>query len=466
MYSALEKLYGLKLFDGLITEDRIPVRFKDNAIAYAESLKPVEPETPETPDVSPEGPETDSEKPSTDDKDNTQEPDKTPETDNSGSNESILANTELVDVVTNENGEGTAKGFTCDFKSETMPELSTDWKIELKHDDKLLSTTSVKTTSSHIGKKIGTIFIRWTGDDNASGTWSTAVNSEIITLEDRPNKMIIIVGKDTKEFTFETVDGGCSFETIVNEYSKPAEFNLVEAIANAEDCSVITLTGNVHLSEPISVNKTLTINLNGHNITSDTSVIYIKSSNGNLSIIGNGNITAGSGGDYFAARAATGKLNIAGGTWSVGADAEGQGNSCIYASGSGEINISGGEFSTDAAYNDKYFVLNRKNGSDSTIVVTGGLFHDYNPADGDDNDGGNFVAVGYTSVFNEEKQAWEIVPAVNNTTAEDNSETEETVVEDNQSEIVDDSTTETTSSEIEETVTEETLVENETEVTE
>lgn len=406
MYSALEKLYGLKLYEGLITEDRIPDRFKENAIAYANSLRPAEPEKPDTPDVSPEGPETDSEKPSTSDKNDTQEPDKTPETDNSGSNESVLINAELVNVVTNENSEGTAKGFTCDFKSETLPELSTDWKIELKCDDKLLSTTSVKATSSHIGKKIGTMFIRWTGDDNTSGTWSTTVNSEIITLEDRPNKMIMTVGKDTKEFTFEIIDGGCSFENIVTEYSKPKEFNLVEAIANADDCSTITLTSDAHLIEPISVNKTLTINLNGHNITSDTSVIYIKSSNGNLSIVGNGNITAGSGGDYFAARAATGLLNIHGGVWTVGPDANGAGNSCIYASGSGKINITSGDFSTAAAYNDKYFVLNKKNNSDSVINVTGGTFHNYNPAEGDDANGGNFVADGYISTYNETDNAW------------------------------------------------------------
>ena len=367
MYSALEKLYGLKLFDGLITEDRIPVRFKDNAIAYAESLKPVEPEEPETietPDNSempeettPETPESDSETTSEDSNENTQTSEETPKTDESETNEDT---------------------------SETVTD-----------------SESEKTD-----------------------------NTETETEEPKPT------------------------------------FDLVSALSAVEAGSTVTLTEDVHLTEDFSVNKAVTVDLNGHNITSDASVIYLRSANADLTVVGEGNITAGSGGDYFAARAATGKLNIAGGTWSVGADAEGQGNSCIYASGSGEINISGGEFSTDTAYNDKYFVLNRKNGSDSTIVVTGGLFHDYNPADGDDNDGGNFVAVGYTSVFNEEKQAWEIVPAVDNTIAEDNSETEETVVEDNQSEIVEDSTTETTSSEIEETVTEETLVENETEVTE
>lgn len=37
-YTALEKLYGLKLYEGEITENRIPIRHRANAIAYAISL--------------------------------------------------------------------------------------------------------------------------------------------------------------------------------------------------------------------------------------------------------------------------------------------------------------------------------------------------------------------------------------------------------------------------------------------
>lgn len=36
--SAIEKLYGLKLYQGLITEKKIPMRYRENAIAYAEEL--------------------------------------------------------------------------------------------------------------------------------------------------------------------------------------------------------------------------------------------------------------------------------------------------------------------------------------------------------------------------------------------------------------------------------------------
>ena len=37
-YTALEKLYGLKLYKGEITEERIPTRHRANAITYAKSL--------------------------------------------------------------------------------------------------------------------------------------------------------------------------------------------------------------------------------------------------------------------------------------------------------------------------------------------------------------------------------------------------------------------------------------------
>ena len=39
MFTALEKLYGLKLHDGVIVVENIPDKFKEKAIAYSETLK-------------------------------------------------------------------------------------------------------------------------------------------------------------------------------------------------------------------------------------------------------------------------------------------------------------------------------------------------------------------------------------------------------------------------------------------
>lgn len=36
--SAIERLYGLKLYQGIITENKIPAKYRENAIAYAKEL--------------------------------------------------------------------------------------------------------------------------------------------------------------------------------------------------------------------------------------------------------------------------------------------------------------------------------------------------------------------------------------------------------------------------------------------
>lgn len=228
-------------------------------------------------------------------------------------------------------------------------------------------------------------------------------------INDEEDNKEIDEENQTSDENFETSDEIENIEN--NEENIENSFNLQEILNNAQSGDTIILSEDVNLTEEISTNKTITIDLNGHNITSNTNVIYLRSPNADLAIIGEGNIRAGSGGDYFAARVQTGKLTIYGGNWSVGSDASENGNSCIYASGSGEIIIKGGTFSTDVPYNDKYYVLNRKNGSTSTIIVYGGLFYNYNPEDGDDADGGNFIADGYKSVFNEEMQAWQVIIA-------------------------------------------------------
>ena len=89
-------------------------------------------------------------------------------------------------------------------------------------------------------------------------------------------------------------------------------------------------------------------------------------------------------------------VTIKGGTFTVGADANGYGNSVIE-SFDGNIVIEGGFFYTDYAYSNFYYVLNQNN-NPGTITVKGGTFVNYDPSKGDDNLGGNFVADGYKVV--------------------------------------------------------------------
>ena len=114
----------------------------------------------------------------------------------------------------------------------------------------------------------------------------------------------------------------------------------------------------------------------------------------NVTITG-GVFDGGSGGDNQCIHVADGAtVTIKGGTFTVGSDANGNGNSVIESS-NGNIIIEGGFFKTDYSYGGKYYVLNQNNKKPGTITVRGGTFVNYDPSKGDDNLGGNFVAKGY-----------------------------------------------------------------------
>lgn len=158
------------------------------------------------------------------------------------------------------------------------------------------------------------------------------------------------------------------------------------------------LTEDVELTEMISVpaGKEVVLNLNGKSIknTGRSEAIRI---NGTLKIEGDGTVDGGEGGNNKAVLVANGgELVINGGTFTVGRDADNAGNTCIETWG-GNVEIYGGCFRTDVDWNGWYYVLNQKNQQPGTITVYGGRFEKYNPADGDDNLHGTFLAPGYKS---------------------------------------------------------------------
>ena len=74
--------------------------------------------------------------------------------------------------------------------------------------------------------------------------------------------------------------------------------------------------------------------------------------------------------------------------------------SCIYAqTDNAKVIINGGYFKCAAPYNGLYYVINAKNGTHPTIIVNGGQFENYDPATGDDADGGNYLGEGKVSVL-------------------------------------------------------------------
>ena len=77
----------------------------------------------------------------------------------------------------------------------------------------------------------------------------------------------------------------------------------------------------------------------------------------------------------------------------------GEGCAVIYAKNNATVEINGGFYEADGAYNGTYFVLNLSDGTNSTIVVKGGTFVNFNPADNaSENPAVNFVAEGYEVV--------------------------------------------------------------------
>lgn len=179
--------------------------------------------------------------------------------------------------------------------------------------------------------------------------------------------------------------------------SVKAYATLAEAIAAAKDGDTITLLANVAEFEGAEVTKNLTFDFGDYTITGKTGATVLKVENATVTLNGNnGGIDGGAGGDNIAVRANTGaEVIINGGVYTVGADANGLGNSTVYVTDNGKVTINGGTFSSKAAYNGKYYVLNVNNSAKGTFVVKGGTFKDFDPLSGDDNLGGNFAPEGY-----------------------------------------------------------------------
>ena len=125
--------------------------------------------------------------------------------------------------------------------------------------------------------------------------------------------------------------------------------------------------------------------------------VKASGSDTNVTITG-GYYDGGNGGNNICVYAMHGAtVTIQGGTFTVGSDAKGAGNSVVESNG-GNIVIEGGFFYTNYNWRGFYYVLNQKNDNPGTITVKGGTFVNYDPSKGDDNLGGSFVADGYSVV--------------------------------------------------------------------
>lgn len=177
-----------------------------------------------------------------------------------------------------------------------------------------------------------------------------------------------------------------------------------------------TLAADLILDESVAVKsgKEVVLNLNGKTVknNSNSSAFNVY---GSLVINGEGTVDGGEGGDNVAVWSMPGgKLTINGGTYTVGADANGLGNSTIYTTG-GDVVINGGTFSTAAKYRDSYWTINKQNGSTGKVEIYGGTFPGFDPANPNTDDETTYVADGYVSV--EKEGVWTVLPEVKDAAA-------------------------------------------------
>ena len=211
----------------------------------------------------------------------------------------------------------------------------------------------------------------------------------------------------------EATDDSLAEYTVGKVYEAGSEEALRGAIAAAQGFSVVRLTADVELTKELKIeNVKLMIDFNGHTVSNKGTgfAVFVKGSEAKVIFVDSseeqtGGIHGGSGGDNQALRVESGAtLDIYGGNYNVGGDAQGKGNSTVAIRTNSTVNIYGGRFASEKDYQGKYFVLNvqQTTGASGFIKVYGGTFVGQNPADGDDALGGSFVAKGYEAFVSKE----------------------------------------------------------------
>ena len=206
--------------------------------------------------------------------------------------------------------------------------------------------------------------------------------------------------------------------TIEDDQSTRYYMTLQQAVYAAKDGKTVVLLKDVEVGEAgnaatgLVVSGTVTVDFNGFTVSNVGTgyAVVVSGSDAKVTLIDSskeqtGGIHGGSGGNNQALRVQDGaKVEIYGGNYNVGVDAEGFGNSTVAISTDSVVYIYGGRFASEGEYEGKYFVLNvqQTTGAKGEFQVFGGTFVGQNPADGDDALGGSFVAEGYEAFVSKE----------------------------------------------------------------
>ena len=183
--------------------------------------------------------------------------------------------------------------------------------------------------------------------------------------------------------------------------SLPKGENTYEVVELAGE---IKLEGNVELAAPLHVYKNVVVDLCGKTISIDREgvekqdYVFAVFEGGNLTINGEGNVSAGEANTSVAVWAFGGDVTINGGYYTNA----GEGCDLIYADKGSVVTINGGTFKAVEREDgvdgtaEKYSALNCKDNSGSSFVVKGGSYYRFNPgANKSENPAVSFVAEGY-----------------------------------------------------------------------
>ncbi|MCI7472889.1 MAG: hypothetical protein MSB10_04325, partial [Clostridiales bacterium] len=178
---------------------------------------------------------------------------------------------------------------------------------------------------------------------------------------------------------------------------------LSEAIAAAKDGDTVKLLDDAAVKEQIIVNnKKFTLDTNGYSVVytgtaSNKNAIVDLRGTSDVVITGNGTFTIDD--DYLTHNSIgytfrlydTAKLTIENGTYYAGL-------TCVQAGDSAVAYIHGGSFRASDGWNDTYWLLNLIDNSDAQIIVSGGTFENFDPANSKtENPVANFCAQGYAA---------------------------------------------------------------------
>ena len=283
--------------------------------------------------------------------------------------------------------------LTEGFRIKNDGNLALKWKAEINKDN-IVDGKVEGSTIAKDGKSLLDVIDFYVVTKAADGTETAVAIKDFIGNLAKGEKsgvyyikgvMQTTAGNDYQDLTLDGItitvyatQLTAEFDSFDNQYDKDAKYT--EVIAAGKE-----FRGKATLSAGITATNPNAIAVKAIGADADVTIL-------------DGTFDGGKGGNNQCVHVRDGAtVTIKGGTFTVGADAAGAGNSVIE-SFDGNIVIEGGFFQTDYNWNGFYYVLNQNNNNPGTITVKGGTFVNYDPSKGDDNLGGNFVAEGYAVI--------------------------------------------------------------------